>query len=74
MEKDDTDDISKRDWLNHEYTQEWGQKVAKDAAGYLRNVYAACERSTDPDVRATYFKWREMAAFSVCLQKGFGKS
>jgi hypothetical protein len=71
---DDDKALAKRDWLAHEYTKEWAERQAKDATVIQRQLFAACERSTDAEVRAMYFKWREMAALAVCLQKGFGKS
>ena len=71
--EDDDKDVMRRDWLAHEYTQEWARASAASTENARKLLMAACGTSTDPKVSGAFHKYMELATISAFLKTG-GKS
>ncbi len=66
----DDKDVIRRDWLSHEYTEQWARSFAKKAEDAHKLFMATCAKSTDPDVRAAHTRYVEMAVIAAFMRTG----
>lgn len=72
-DESDDKDIMRRDWLAHDYTQEWARASATATENARKVLMGACGKSIDPEVRGAFNKYMELATISAFLRTG-GKS
>lgn len=69
-EEEDELDEEKQAWLQNPMTNAVRESVRKNVRIQQSELFAACMKSTDPDVRGAYMKYRELQVMQAMLEEG----
>lgn len=56
---------SQADWRNHPHTQTLARQYQDREVQLRRNLFHACETSTDPRVSCAHAAWKEVAGIAM---------
>jgi hypothetical protein len=69
-EEQSADEELREEWLRHPFTQSRREALEREAGKQLTELFGACEKSTDPEVRGQYRRYIELSAMAIVFKRG----